>query len=85
MAVAIDDQIQFLDRNFTVLGTSQQTFIQLKGLAFDDIRHEFVVSDMDDMIDNIYKVPLRKSAEASLIIKNLPDDIKVRFDFILVS
>ncbi|GLV44881.1 cueball [Carabus blaptoides fortunei] len=76
VAVAIDDQIQFLDRNFTVLGISQQTFIQLKGLAFDDIRHEFLVSDMDDMIDNIYKVPLKKSAEASPIVKDLPDDVK---------
>lgn len=80
LAVAISDEVELLATNGTVIGTTFQQFSKLKALAFDVVRHQFIVSDMDQQNDTIYSVSLTKeseTADAIPIVQDLRDDIQV--------
>lgn len=78
LAVAINDQVELLNSNGTLIGAAMQQFTQLKALAFDSVRHQFVVSDMDQQNDTIYSVQLTKQTDIMPIVEDLLDDIQVR-------
>lgn len=80
LAVAISGEIELLTANGTLVGSALQQFSKLKALTFDAVRHQFLVSDMDQTNDTIYCVPLTKESETdsvSTIVQDLPDDIQV--------
>lgn len=81
LAVAVADQILLLESNGTFMDESPQEFSRLKALTFDNIRHQFIVSDMDDLNDTIFTVQLNEQSYIKPILHNLPDDIKVRVRF----
>lgn len=77
LAVAIDDQIELLTSNGTVIGSAVQfQFSKLKALTFDILRHQFVMSDMEKENDTIYAVRLTKEKPITPIVEDLPDDIQ---------
>ena len=78
--MAIGGEVQLLNSNGTLVGGVPSTFTNLKALTFDNIRHQFLVSDMEQDNDTIYSVPLKKENTNSPIIQDLPDDIRVRVD-----
>lgn len=84
LAVAIGDQVELLKRNGTLVGVTLQQFRNLKALAFDDMRHEFIVSDMDGENDTIYRVQLSDKKGPSPIVPDTPDDVKVLI-FVVIS
>lgn len=61
---------------------SSQEFSKLKALAFDNIRHQFIVSDMDKLNDTIFTVELNEKSYRTPILRDLPDDIKVSIAFV---
>lgn len=75
MAVAIEDKVEFLDKNATLVGITYQVFKNLKAIAFDDIRHHFIVSDMIEENDTIYRIKLSDTQNPIPIVKNIPDDV----------
>lgn len=77
LAVANDDKIELLMSNGSLVGSIVQQFNKLKGLTFDNVRHQFVTSDMDHQNDTIYTVQLSKQTESAPIIEDLPDDVQV--------
>lgn len=77
MAVAIEDKVEFLDKNATLVGITYQVFKNLKAIAFDDIRHHFIVSDMIEENDTIYRIKLSDTQNPIPIVKNIPDDVMV--------
>lgn len=78
--MAIGNQIELLASNGTLIGLAYQQFKKLKALAFDDVRHQFILSDMDDIYDTIYRIDLRENKEPTAIVADLPDDVKVKMD-----
>lgn len=82
MAVAISDQVELLYSNGSLLGSAVQQFSNLKALTFDNIRHQLVVSDMDQKNDTIYGVQLTKQTDIIPIVQDLPDDVQVQNAFI---
>lgn len=76
LAVAIRDTVELLYSNGSLLGSAAQQFSQLKALTFDNIRHQFVVSDVDQHNDTIYSVQLTRETDITPIVSNLPDDIQ---------
>ncbi|CAG9770679.1 unnamed protein product [Ceutorhynchus assimilis] len=76
IAVVINDKIELLQANGTLLGSTVEQFTTLKALTFDNIRHLFVVSDMDQGNDTIFTVQLTKETEITPIIPDLPDDVQ---------
>lgn len=76
MAVAIGGEVQLLNSSGTLIGVTN-AFTNLKALTFDNIRHQFLVSDMEQDNDTIYSVPLKKENTNSPIVQDLPDDIRV--------
>lgn len=77
MAVAIEDKVELLDKNATLVGITYQVFKNLKAIGFDDIRHQFIVSDMIDENDTIFKIKLSDTKNPKPIVANIPDDVKV--------
>lgn len=77
MAVAIEDKVEFLDKNATLVGITYQVFKNVKAIAFDDIRHHFIVSDMIDENDTIYRIKISDTMNPIPIVKNIPDDVMV--------
>lgn len=75
--MVINDQIELLQSNGTLVGATLQQFTKLKALTFDNIRHQFVVSDMDQQNDTIFTVQLTKETEITPIVPDLPDDVQV--------
>ncbi|XP_022920314.1 protein cueball [Onthophagus taurus] len=76
LAVAIEGQIELLTSNGTLVGTTV-AFTKLKALTFDNIRHQFIVSDMNEFNDTIYTISLTQEVtKNSPIIQNLADDIQ---------
>lgn len=63
------------------MGSAAQDFNDLKALAFDPVRHHFLVSDMlsyeGNTMDSIYNIHLNKELDIIPIIKDLSDDILV--------
>lgn len=78
--MAINDQVELLNSNGTLVGAAKQQFTQLKAIAFDSVRHQFVVSDMDQQNDTIYSVQLTKQTDIMPIVEDVRDDIQVRRD-----
>lgn len=76
LAVAISDQVELLYSNGSLLGSAVQQFSNLKALTFDNIRHQLVVSDMDQKNDTIYGVQLTKQTDIIPIVQDLPDDVQ---------
>ncbi|KAB0796179.1 hypothetical protein PPYR_10240 [Photinus pyralis] len=76
LAVAISDTVELLYSNGSLLGSAAQQFSHLKALTFDDIRHQFVVSDVDQHNDTIYSVQLTRETDITPILTNLPDDVQ---------
>lgn len=77
LAVAINDQVELLTSNGTLVGSAFQQFSKLKALTFDSVRHQFVVSDMDQQNDTIFTVQLTKETDIVPILQDLPDDVQV--------
>lgn len=75
--MAINDQVELLNSNGSLIGAAMQHFTQLKALAFDSVRHQFVVSDMDQKNDTIYSVQLTKQTDIMPIVEDVLDDIQV--------
>lgn len=77
LAVAIEDQVELLSTNGTTIGSAMQQFTKLKALTFDNVRHQFVVSDMNQENDTIFSIELNKESEITPIVEDIPDDIQV--------
>ncbi|KAF5277465.1 hypothetical protein FQR65_LT03802 [Abscondita terminalis] len=75
LAVATNDQVELLYSNGTLLGSAVQQFSRLRALTFDNIRHQFVVSDEDQENDTIYSVQLTQQTDVTPILSNLPDNV----------
>lgn len=76
LAVAIEGQIELLTSNGTLVGTTI-SFNKLKALTFDNIRHQFIVSDMNELNDTIYSIPLTSEEQKNdPIVEDLEDDIQ---------
>ncbi|KAJ8924992.1 hypothetical protein NQ315_001157 [Exocentrus adspersus] len=77
LAVAIDNQIELLQSNGSIIETTAQPFSKLKALTYDNIRDQFVVSDTDQFNDTIFTVQLTKETDVDItpIIQDLPDDV----------
>ncbi|XP_044754635.1 protein cueball [Coccinella septempunctata] len=77
LAVATNGHIELLAANGTLIGTAREGFAKLKALTFDNIRHRFIVSDMDEYNnDTIYAIDLTKETDDNPIIADLPDDVQ---------
>ncbi|KAL3275482.1 hypothetical protein HHI36_020242 [Cryptolaemus montrouzieri] len=77
LAVATAGQIELLLSNGTMIGIAREGFTKVKALAFDSVRHQFIVSDMDEFNnDTIYAVDLTKETDNNPIISDLPDDVQ---------
>lgn len=81
LAVVNDDKIDLLWSNGSLVGSIAQQFNKLKALTFDNVRHQFVTSDMDHQNDTIYTVQLSKKTESVPIIEDLPDDVQVSLQY----
>ncbi|KAI4470371.1 vitellogenin receptor-like protein-related-related [Holotrichia oblita] len=76
LAVTINDQIKLLTRNGTVVGATL-SFTRLKALTFDNVRHQFIASDMNQQNDTIYSISLKEEGNYNNpIVQDLPDDIQ---------
>lgn len=81
--MATNGQIELLAANGTLIGTAREGFAKLKALTFDNVRHRFIVSDMDEYNnDTIYAIDLTNETDDSPIIADLPDDVQVSVSFI---
>lgn len=69
--------MQLLTAEGVLVGNAIQEFDFLKALAFDSIRHRFLVSNMYDQNDTIIAVKLTNETEISPLVEDLPDDILV--------
>ncbi|XP_044269142.1 protein cueball [Tribolium madens] len=76
LAVVTNDKIELLLSNGSIIGSAFEQFNKLKALTFDNIRHQFVVSDMDQQNDTIFSVQLTKETDVTSIIEDLPDDVQ---------
>lgn len=83
LAVAVGDQVQLLSADGVLVGNAIQEFDFLKALAFDSIRHRFLVSNMYEQNDTIIAVDLANETEVSPLVEDLPDDILVCLSDIL--
>lgn len=81
LAVAIEDQVELLSTNGTTIGSAMQQFTKLKALTFDNVRHQFVVSDMNQENDTIFSIELNKESEITPIVEDIPDDIQVNIHY----
>lgn len=77
MAIVTSDKIELLLSDGSLIGSTFEQFSKLKALTFDNIRHQFVVSDMDHQNDTIFSVQLTKETDVTPIIEDLPDDVQV--------
>ncbi|XP_050300833.1 protein cueball [Anthonomus grandis grandis] len=80
IAVVISDQIELLQSNGTLIGATVEQFTKLKALTFDNVRHQFVVSNNNQSNDTIFTVELTKETEITPIIPNLPDVLGLAVD-----
>lgn len=78
LAVVSSDKIELLDANGNLIKKISEQFSRLKALAFDDLRHQFIASDMDQFYtnDTIFTIPLHTDRNVSPFIQNLPDDVQ---------
>ncbi|XP_017777561.1 PREDICTED: protein cueball [Nicrophorus vespilloides] len=78
LAIAIEDRVELLSANGTLMGTALPRFIQLKALTYDLARNQFVVSDedIDKKNDTIYSFHLTQETDIFPIINQLPDDVQ---------
>lgn len=83
LAVVVQNQIRLLTSNGTLIDTKDQPFSSLKALAYDNIREQFIVSDMLKNNDTVYTVQIDKHTTVP-IIQGLPGDVQVR-SFYVVS
>lgn len=80
--MATDGHVELLIDNGTIIGTATEGFAKLKALTFDNVRHRFIVSDMDEYDnDTIYAIDLTKETDNNPIIADLPDDVQVSASF----
>lgn len=77
IAVAIGTQVELLNKNGSLQGFTPQQFRHIKSLTFDEVRHQFVMSDTNGENDTIYSVQLTEKASATPIVPNIPDNVKV--------
>lgn len=77
LAVVVDNQIRLLTSNGTLIDNNYQPFSSLKALAYDNIRNQFIVSDMHKNNDTVYTVQFDKHITVP-IIQGLPGDVQVR-------
>lgn len=82
LAVAVGDQVQLLTADGTLVGNAIQEFDFLKALAFDSVRHRFLVSNMYEQNDTIFAVELTNETDVSPVVEDLPDDILVGGNFL---
>ncbi|GJQ68099.1 cue [Trypoxylus dichotomus] len=75
LAVTINDQIKLLTANGTLVGATL-SFTRLKALTFDNVRHQFIASDMNQENDTIYSISLTEETSYNTIVQDLPDDIQ---------
>ncbi|XP_045461847.1 protein cueball [Harmonia axyridis] len=78
LAVATAGRIELLSYNGTLIGTASEGFEKLKALTFDNVRHRFIVSEMDEFNNNdtIHAIDLTKNADNNPLIADLPDDVQ---------
>lgn len=77
LAVVVENQIRLLTSNGTLVDTKDQPFSSLKALAYDNIRDQFIVSDMNLMNDTIYTVQIDEHT-TDPIIQGVPGDVQVK-------
>ncbi|KAJ8940871.1 hypothetical protein NQ314_010549, partial [Rhamnusium bicolor] len=78
LAIVIDNQIELLQSNGSIIQSTAQPFSKLKALTYDNVRDQFVVSDTDQFNDTIFTVQLTKETDIDItpIIQDLPDDVQ---------
>ncbi|CAG9819376.1 unnamed protein product [Phaedon cochleariae] len=77
LAVVVGNEISLLHTDGTIFESKTQPFSSLKALAYDDVRDQFIVSDMDMKNDTIYTVQLSKETDKTVpIVNGLPGDVQ---------
>lgn len=76
LAVVVENQIRLLTSNGTLVITKDQPFSSLKALAYDNVRDQFIVSDMHLNNDTVYTVQIDKHTTEP-IIQGLPGNVQV--------
>ncbi|VEN33587.1 unnamed protein product [Callosobruchus maculatus] len=77
LALVLENQIKLLHSNGELMESRTHSFNSLKALAYDNVREQFIVSDMDATNDTIYTVQLTKETDTTVpIIKELPGDVQ---------
>ncbi|KAG5889516.1 hypothetical protein JTB14_009003 [Gonioctena quinquepunctata] len=77
LAVVVENEIMLFHRNGTLIESKSQPFSSLKALAYDNVRDQFIVSDMDMINDTIYTVQFYEETDTTEpIIKDLPGDVQ---------
>lgn len=77
----VENQIRLLTSNGILVDTKDQPFSSLKALAYDNIRDQFIVSDMHKNNDTVYTVQIDQHITVP-IVQGLPGDVQVREMFV---
>lgn len=76
--MVVENQIRLLTSNGTLIDTKDQPFSSLKALTYDNVRDQFIVSDMHKNNDTVYTVQIDEHITVP-IIQGLPGDVQVRY------
>lgn len=85
IAVVTDKKLELLDSNGLLVGSTINLTAELKTLAFDNARSQFIVSDRVSQNDSIFsvlltnlqKAPPINETKVTPLVNNLPDDVQV--------
>jgi len=85
IAVVTDKKLELLDSNGMLVGSTINLTAELKTLAFDNARSQFIVSDRVSQNDSIFsvlltnlqKAPPVNETKVTPLVTNLPDDVQV--------
>lgn len=85
IAVVTDKKLELLDSNGMLVGSTINLTAELKTLAFDNARSQFIVSDRVSQNDSIFSVlltnlqraPPVNETKVTPLVTNLPDDVQV--------
>lgn len=84
IAVVTDKKLELLDSNGMLVGSTINLTAELKTLAFDNARSQFIVSDRVSQNDSIFsvlltnlqKAPPVNETKVTPLVTNLPDDVQ---------
>lgn len=74
--MVVENQIRLLTANGTLIDIKDQPFSYLKAVTYDNVRDQFIVSDMNKNNDTVYTVQIDKHITVP-IIQGLPGDVQV--------